>query len=81
VLAAPAEALQPAALLTVALNETHDPTLRSWVGSANAPGADFPIQNLPFGVIRGSAGAPNRAAIRLGWAFTDWLTYKPLNQG
>jgi fumarylacetoacetase len=33
-------------------NETHDPSLRSWVESANAAGADFPIQNLPFGVFR-----------------------------
>jgi fumarylacetoacetase len=33
-------------------NETHDPALRSWVESANAAGADFPIQNLPFGVFR-----------------------------
>ena len=29
-----------------ALNETHDPGLRSWVESANRPGAEFPIQNL-----------------------------------
>lgn len=29
-------------------NLTHDPTLRSWVESANDPGTDFPIQNLPF---------------------------------
>jgi len=29
-------------------NLTHDPTLRSWVESANEPGSDFPIQNLPF---------------------------------
>ncbi|MCP5266191.1 MAG: fumarylacetoacetase [Burkholderiaceae bacterium] len=34
------------------LNETHDASLRSWVDSANADGADFPIQNLPFGVFR-----------------------------
>src|SRR3954469_20197917 len=33
------------------LNETHDPAARSWVQSANAPGTDFPIQNLPFGVF------------------------------
>jgi fumarylacetoacetase len=38
------------------LNETHDPNARSWVESANAPGADFPIQNLPLGVFdRGKA--------------------------
>ena len=29
---------------------THDPALRSWVESANGH-ADFPIQNLPFGVF------------------------------
>jgi fumarylacetoacetase len=34
------------------LNETHDNTLRSWVESANAPGCDFPVQNLPYGVFR-----------------------------
>ena len=34
------------------LNETHDPSLSSWVTSANQPGTDFPIQNLPFAVFR-----------------------------
>jgi len=34
------------------MNETHDPSLASWVESANAPGCDFPIQNLPLGVFR-----------------------------
>lgn len=34
------------------LNHTHDPEARSWLESANAPGTDFPIQNLPFGVFR-----------------------------
>ncbi len=34
------------------LDSTHDPQLSSWVESANQPGADFPIQNLPFGVFR-----------------------------
>jgi fumarylacetoacetase len=33
-------------------NETHDAGLASWVEAANAPDADFPIQNLPFGVFR-----------------------------
>jgi len=31
------------------IDATHDPKLRSWVDSANEPGCDFPIQNLPFG--------------------------------
>lgn len=34
------------------LNETHDPSLQSWVMSANTKGNGFPIQNLPFGVFR-----------------------------
>ena len=34
------------------MNATHDPRLKSWVESANEPGCDFPIQNLPFGVFR-----------------------------
>lgn len=29
-------------------DRTHDPGLKSWVPSANIPGVDFPIQNLPF---------------------------------
>lgn len=38
------------------MNETHDPNARSWVESANQPGTDFPIQNLPLGVFdRGKA--------------------------
>ncbi|MEM7280655.1 MAG: fumarylacetoacetase [Pseudomonadota bacterium] len=34
------------------LNETHDPTLQSWVHSANEGDTDFPIQNLPFAQFR-----------------------------
>ena len=34
------------------LNETHDPTLTSWVPSANDGKTDFPIQNLPFALFR-----------------------------
>jgi fumarylacetoacetase len=30
------------------VNETHDPSLTSWVESANDPASDFPIQNLPL---------------------------------
>ncbi|MFM9995739.1 MAG: fumarylacetoacetase [Phycisphaerales bacterium] len=35
----------------MAINETHDPKLKSWVESANDPATDFPIQNLPFFVF------------------------------
>ena len=30
--------------------------MRSWVDSANAPDTDFPIQNLPYGVVRRADG-------------------------
>jgi fumarylacetoacetase len=30
------------------IDETHDPSLESWVESANAPSNEFPIQNLPL---------------------------------
>lgn len=35
----------------MAINETHDPNLESWVKSANFSDTDFPIQNLPFGIF------------------------------
>ena len=49
------------------LNGTHNPDLRSWVESANSPGTDFPIQNLPFGVFRrrGSTEVP-RVGVAIG---------------
>lgn len=50
------------------LNETHDPALRSWVESANAPDNGFPIQNLPFGVFR---PAGSTEAFRPGVAIGD----------
>lgn len=33
-----------------------DPTLRSWVDTANDGVTDFPLQNLPWGVFRGGDG-------------------------
>ena len=38
--------------MTFEINETHDPNLKSWIESANAPDTDFPIQNLPFCIFR-----------------------------
>lgn len=32
-------------------NDTHDPTMQSWVESANSPESDYPIQNLPLCVF------------------------------
>lgn len=54
--------------MTIALNATHDPKLRSWVASANEAGCDFPIQNLPFGRFR---AAGSSEAFRIGVAIGD----------
>ncbi|KQU86574.1 fumarylacetoacetase [Variovorax sp. Root318D1] len=54
--------------MTTALNATHDPKLRSWVQSANEPGCDFPIQNLPFGRFR---AAGSNEGFRIGVAIGD----------
>lgn len=45
-------------------DETHDPSLRSWVESANGH-PDFPIQNLPLGVF-GASGVGRRIGIAIG---------------
>jgi fumarylacetoacetase len=57
--------------MTHTLNETHDPARRSFVESANAPGCDFPIQNLPFGVFRPAAGGRPRIGVAIGDQILD----------
>lgn len=52
------------------LDETHDPARESWVDSANAQDADFPIQNLPFGVFS-TAGGPRRIGVAIGDRILD----------
>ena len=53
-------------------NETHDPRLMSWVESANTPGTDFPIQNLPLGVFRRrGTGEPPRVGAAIGDRIMD----------
>jgi len=46
------------------IDETHDPSRKSWVASANGH-PDFPIQNLPLGVFSGKNGP------RIGCAIGD----------
>ncbi len=40
------------------LDATHDPSLRSFVDSANDPACDFPLQNLPLCTFQRDGGAP-----------------------
>ena len=54
------------------IDETHDPALRSWVASANAPGCDFPIQNLPYGRFRHAVSDdPWRIGVAIGDRILD----------
>jgi len=52
------------------LNETHEPGLRSFVASANRPGVDFPVQNLPLAVFRPRRGA---GTFRIGVGIGDLI--------
>lgn len=55
-----------------AINATHDPKLRSWVSSANAPASDFPIQNLPFCAFRRARSAEHfRGGVAIGDSVLD----------
>ena len=38
--------------MTSPINETHDPSLKSWIASANTGTSDFPVQNLPYAAFR-----------------------------
>ncbi|NND00294.1 MAG: fumarylacetoacetase [Gammaproteobacteria bacterium] len=53
------------------LNDTHSPSLTSWVESANGD-SDFPIQNLPFAIFkRKNAQEPFRAGVAIGDMIVD----------
>ena len=57
---------------TLRLDDTHDPALKSWVESANAPDADFPLQNLPFGRVRKrGSNEPWRIGVAIGEQVLD----------
>ncbi|MEO5902620.1 MAG: fumarylacetoacetase, partial [Gemmatimonadaceae bacterium] len=47
-------------------NRTHDPSLRSWVESANIVDCEFPIQNLPFGVFARTDASVSRVGVAIG---------------
>jgi len=52
------------------INATHDPSLKSWVASANDADTDFPIQNLPHGVFSRPGEAP-RGGVAIGDQILD----------
>ena len=58
--------------MSLHLDATHKPALRSWVASAHAPGTDFPIQNLPYGRFRRAGSTqPWRVGVAIGDQILD----------
>jgi fumarylacetoacetase len=53
------------------IDHTHDPSLESWVESANQPGADFPIQNLPLATYSRRGSADTAVGIAIGDQILD----------
>jgi len=58
-------------MVDVVIDDTHDPKALSWVPSANDPGTDFPIQNLPFGRYRRAPGTEWRICVAIGDQLLD----------
>ena len=56
--------------MTTTINETHDPSLKSWVASANTGTSDFPVQNLPYAAFRRKG---SQEAFRPGVAIGDQI--------
>lgn len=53
--------------MSLGTDPTHDPALRSWVDTANAPDTDFPVQNLPYGRFRrAGSDEPWRIGVAIG---------------
>ena len=53
----------------IAVDETHDPALTSWVPGADGH-ADFPVQNLPYGIFS-IDNRPARPAVAIGDKLLD----------
>ncbi|HLW76335.1 MAG TPA: fumarylacetoacetate hydrolase family protein, partial [Bryobacteraceae bacterium] len=47
------------------LDDSHDPSLESWVESANLPDCDFPVQNLPLARFS-RGGSAVKTGVRIG---------------
>ena len=60
-------------------NATLNPSLRSWVTTANLSGSDFPIQNLPFGRFRTISTEPWRIGVAIGDMVLDLKAAELIN--
>jgi fumarylacetoacetase len=64
------------------IDQTHDPALKSFIASANVPGCDFPIQNLPYVTFRRrSASGEPRIGVAIGDDLLDIAAVADLLDG
>jgi fumarylacetoacetase len=64
------------------VDQTHDPALKSFIASANVPGCDFPIQNLPYVAFRRrSATGDPRIGVAIGDDLLDIAAVADLLDG
>jgi fumarylacetoacetase len=64
------------------IDHTHDPALKSFIASANAPGCDFPVQNLPYVAFRRrSATGDPRIGVAIGDDLLDIAAVADLLDG
>src|SRR6516165_11157621 len=60
------------------LNSTHDVRRKSFVVAANEESADFPLQNLPFGIFS-TAGTTPRVGVAIGDQILDMAVLEAAN--
>ena len=60
------------------LNSTHDVRRKSFVFAANEESADFPLQNLPFGIFS-TAGTAPRVGVAIGDQILDMAALEAAN--
>ena len=53
------------------IDDTHRLDLTSWVDSAQEPGTDFPVQNLPYGVFRAPSDSRDHIGVAIGDKILD----------
>lgn len=67
--------------MSAAIDDSHTATLQSWVESANDPGTDFPIQNLPYGRFRRDEQADWSLGVAIGDQVLDLRLAQLLKTG
>jgi fumarylacetoacetase len=63
------------------IDHTHDPALKSFIASANVPGCDFPIQNLPYVAFRRHSAGEPRIGVAIGDEILDIAAVADLLDG